>query len=308
MTGTSTCGVGTPGGAGASCSCVLDCQNGFACTSGKCTSSGQEGSACSATMPCANNTLTCSGGQCVLVNNTSGSCFNDANCSAGAICIGGKCQVPTGGSGSVCNSTHPCSSGFSCDNSTNKCVAATTGTCPVGQGYVVATGQCQAPVGNCASYGPGPGKCFVTTAIGATSDGSAVCDAGGHWTTCAQGYTCSNNDCIPPTGCTGAGCTGNQSATCQNIKAYSSTWTLLTSAQLSALKPDTEINFCLTASATNGTFDLAKFTINGTVGAETSTKGQGAAAGGFCQSYKIKATDTSMTVSAQVHHSTLGWF
>lgn len=94
-------------------------------------------------------------------------------------------------------------------------------------------------------------------------------------------------------------------AQCQNVKAYSSTWTLLTNAQLSALTPNTIVNFCVTGSATGGSFDKAKFTINGEVQAETTTVRPSGT--DFCQEYVIKNGINSYNVTAQIHHTTLGW-
>lgn len=94
-------------------------------------------------------------------------------------------------------------------------------------------------------------------------------------------------------------------AQCQNIKAYSPTWALLTTTQLSALTVGSQVNFCVTGSATSESFDRAKFTINGVVQAETTTIRPGST--DFCQSYVIPAGVTTFNVTAQIHHITLGW-
>lgn len=94
-------------------------------------------------------------------------------------------------------------------------------------------------------------------------------------------------------------------ARCQNIKAYSSTWVELTAAQLAALKPTDTVNFCVAGTATGGSFDKAKFTINGTAQAETSTVRPSST--DFCQSYVIPTGTTTFNLTAQVHHTTLGW-
>jgi hypothetical protein len=95
------------------------------------------------------------------------------------------------------------------------------------------------------------------------------------------------------------------SAVCQNIKAYNSSWAELTAAQLSALKTGNTVNFCVTGSASSGSFDKAKFTINGVVQAETTTKRPGGE--DFCQSYTIPANTTSFGITAQINHVKLGW-
>jgi hypothetical protein len=92
---------------------------------------------------------------------------------------------------------------------------------------------------------------------------------------------------------------------CASVKAYSSTWTLLTSTQLSALTAESVVNFCVSGSST-GTFDKAKFTIKGVELAETTTHRPDST--DFCQSYTLLSTDTTVNVSAQIHDSVLGWF
>ena len=94
-------------------------------------------------------------------------------------------------------------------------------------------------------------------------------------------------------------------ASCQNVKAYSPTWTLLTSTQLSSLATGSQVNFCVAGVATGGSFDKAKFTINSAVQAETTTVRPGST--DFCQLYTIPAGTTTFNVTAQIHHATLDW-
>lgn len=94
-------------------------------------------------------------------------------------------------------------------------------------------------------------------------------------------------------------------AQCQNVTAYSPTWTVLTASQLSALKSGSSVNFCVVGSASAGIFDKAKFTINNIAQAETTTKRPNTQ--DFCQSYTIPANTYSFNVTAQIHHATLGW-
>lgn len=95
------------------------------------------------------------------------------------------------------------------------------------------------------------------------------------------------------------------SASCQNVKAYSSTWTLLTNTQLSQLKVGDSVNFCVTGVATGGSFNKAKFTINNVAQAETTTVRPSST--DFCQPYVIPAATTNFSVKAQINHVTLGW-
>lgn len=100
---------------------------------------------------------------------------------------------------------------------------------------------------------------------------------------------------------------GGPTGSCLNVKAYSSTWTPLTSSDLPKLKPDAVVNFCVAGSATSGTFDKAQFKIGGDLKGETTTKGQGAAANDYCQNYTIQPSDTTVNVKAKIHHTNLGW-
>ncbi len=100
---------------------------------------------------------------------------------------------------------------------------------------------------------------------------------------------------------------------CLNVKAYRVTqatgaeiWTLLTAAQLSALKTGATINFCVAGSTTTGTFDRAQFKINAKLKPETKSKRPNS--NDYCQSYKILSTDKTVSVKAKIHHATLGWF
>jgi hypothetical protein len=79
-----------------------------------------------------------------------------------------------------------------------------TGGCQSGYQCNPGTGRCEkypSGVGNCANNN---GNCYVTSGIGLVENSNgtygAVCDTAGHWTTCAQGYVCSNNDCVPSSG------------------------------------------------------------------------------------------------------------
>lgn len=94
-------------------------------------------------------------------------------------------------------------------------------------------------------------------------------------------------------------------AMCVDVKAYTETWTLLTASQLSGLKANNKVNFCVRGSTTQGTFTKAKFTINGAAQAETVTKRP--SSDDFCQLYTIPAGTTSFSITAQIFHSTLGW-
>lgn len=99
--------------------------------------------------------------------------------------------------------------------------------------------------------------------------------------------------------------TTTSTASCGSVTAYDSSWGALTPAQLVALASGTSINICVGGTATSGSFDKAKFTVNGTAGAEVTAKGSGAAASLFCEPYTIVSGTNNIT--AQIHHTDLGW-
>lgn len=94
-------------------------------------------------------------------------------------------------------------------------------------------------------------------------------------------------------------------AACTSVKAYDATWNLLTSTQLSALTAGDVIGFTVSGTPADQ-IDKAKFTINGVVGSEITTKKPGT--NEYYTEYTIPAGVTSFTVTAQIHHLTLGWF
>lgn len=93
---------------------------------------------------------------------------------------------------------------------------------------------------------------------------------------------------------------------CSAVVAYSDAWIKLDSTSLANLSAGETINFCVAGTATSGSFDMARFTINGVLLANTVDKRPGTT--DYCQSYTIPTDTTRFTISAQIHHSELGWF
>lgn len=91
---------------------------------------------------------------------------------------------------------------------------------------------------------------------------------------------------------------------CIAVKAYNSSWTFLSDSDLSAITSGTTVNFCVSGSATSGTFDKAQFKINSTLEPETTTTRPGS--NDFCQSYQIQS-NSPVSVQAKIHHVTEGW-
>lgn len=92
---------------------------------------------------------------------------------------------------------------------------------------------------------------------------------------------------------------------CAAIHVYDAEWNVISTADLSKLVAGATINFCVSGAAPSGTFDMARFTINGVQQTDTTTRWPGST--DFCQSYTLPEGTSTFTVSAQIHHSTEGW-
>lgn len=97
------------------------------------------------------------------------------------------------------------------------------------------------------------------------------------------------------------------SCQCDQIKAYDTSWKLLTSANLAALKAGDKVRFTVSGTATSGTIDKSRFKINSGTYLESIIKKS--ATQEFYYEYTIPANTTSFSVSAEVHHKELNkWF
>ena len=228
---------------------------------------------------------------------------------------GGSVTPPTGGSlGSLCDG--PTDVGLAACGSGLVCTGNPGGsTCTLASNVIIPAGVTRCD-GDTQGVPESIGVCCSTggTSYNYETGGSFT---GDHWTTCASGYTCQQDyGCVessggggdntppedtPPPGGTPPAIT----AQCQNVKAYSPTWTLLTTTQLSQLETGDSVNFCVTGVATGGSFDRARFTINGVLQPETTAVRPTST--DFCQLYTIPATTTTFNITAQIHHVSLGW-
>lgn len=95
-------------------------------------------------------------------------------------------------------------------------------------------------------------------------------------------------------------------AACLDVKAYDSQWNQLASSDLSNLKTGDLVRLTVGGTTTSGSFDKARFTVNGVTEAEVTAKRPGTDE--FFDEYVIPEGTTSFNVSAQIHHSVLGWF
>ena len=96
------------------------------------------------------------------------------------------------------------------------------------------------------------------------------------------------------------------SAECSDVKAYNTGWVLLSQTQLNQLDPGTKVRFTVSGTASSGSFDKARLSVNATSLGETTLKKSGSDE--FYIEYTIPTNITSFVVSAQIHHSELGWF
>lgn len=99
--------------------------------------------------------------------------------------------------------------------------------------------------------------------------------------------------------------TPSSTVQCLNIKAYDTSWNSLSATNLQSLKAGNIVRFTVSGTATSGTFDKAKFTINSVSLGETTSKKPSSEE--FYTEYTIPSGTTSFTINAQIHHTTKGW-
>lgn len=94
-------------------------------------------------------------------------------------------------------------------------------------------------------------------------------------------------------------------AACNDVVAYDVNWSPLSSSQLAQLAAGDNVRIAVSGSTSSGGFDKARFTINGIQQPETTLQKPGSAE--FYQEYTIPVGVINFSVSAQIHHSSLGW-
>ena len=191
----------------------------------------------------------------------------------------------------------------------------------VDQGYLIQTGGGGAGTGGWLCIEGESGSNGIPYSGGQCVFNNSVQNVGCNLPNCFCGTIQIDNGCSNPgTYQMECGCGGDEppgdnptptpptdivTAACQNVKAYSTSWTLLTNTQLSALSAGSQVNFCVAGVATGGSFNKAKFAINSSPQAETTTKRPGSE--DFCQLYTIPVATATFNVTAQINHVTLGW-
>jgi len=264
------------------------------------------------------DTLWCCGSGQII--NSSNTCQNSSSCPVGRSCgsspVSGTTQCLSGGTTAFCcpagenydqfngcsqAQTEYCSTNGECafpkfcDSGTHKCIYASNTTC--GRDTDPGAPVCCSPevAQNCATASKVCEESSRLECIGSVGGSNVWCTIDANSSQCGGAGT-SPPSTNPPDG---------TSAQCLNVKAYDADFTLLTATQLSALKPDDVVNFCVAGSKTAGEFDRAEFKVGNAAKVATTTLRPGS--NDFCQSYTIQATDTTVSVKARIHHTPLGW-
>jgi hypothetical protein len=220
--------------------------------------------------------------------------------------------------GTKCIADEQCQAGEFCKE--GNCVASTTSPTKEPTKGPSPT-NCPFPQGEFGHVGDYSYQCWPVCPP--TSDGKAICTNG---CTCPQGSSCTGEElpgtagtsfaskyCVGP----GAGGTtptiaratpgpgGEVTAQCLNIRAFDTEWNELTTTQLAQLAAGDRVRFTVAGTASSGTFDRARFKVNGVERAEVTGKRPGTDE--FYDEYVIPSGITSFTINAQIHHTTLGW-
>jgi len=145
------------------------------------------------------------------------------------------------------------------------------------------------------------GTVLVPTSAGFTwrVDGLSDCENSGTYDATQQPTA------TPTQGQSPTPTTSSITATCGDVKTYDTNWKLLSADDLKNLSSGTIVRFAVSGTANSGTFDKARFTVNGVQRPEVTTKKPGSEE--FYDEYTIPSGTTTYTVSAQVHHTSLGW-
>lgn len=96
------------------------------------------------------------------------------------------------------------------------------------------------------------------------------------------------------------------SAECSNVIAYDENWVALTPSALSQLEEGDVVRFAVFGTASEGTFDMARFSVNGAAAVEVTDLKPSSQE--FYYEYTIPEDEDTFNVSAEIHHSELGWF
>ena len=94
-------------------------------------------------------------------------------------------------------------------------------------------------------------------------------------------------------------------ASCSDVKAYTESWVLIPQINLPSLNVGDKINLCVTGTSTGGSFDMARFKVNGVTLPDTTTIRPGS--NDYCYLYTIPTVTSTFNIIGQIHHTSLGW-
>lgn len=315
----SVCGSGNNGACQSGNQCVgsSNCTPTHQCTNNDCGVSNGCGQTCNGgcgTSSCGGNNQACCTGQQNACNTgfhcvqSSQTCVSDSSSSVcGALnqaCCTGQQNACVSGLSCFTNPANP--SNPTCVSQTNggggsnwsyagNCINVTSGTVQVQTFTGPSCPTTQNPQGTATqgtgTYCPTPaqGSCQQLDVVGS---GQGVCSC--NTTTSTPNPT--------PTATPGI------SAVCTNVAAYDTNWNPLTQTQLDALKPGNVVRFGVIGTTT-GSFDMAKFTVNGTDQPTTSLQHTLNTQNVFYFDYTIPQGVSSFAVVAQLHSVELNdWF
>jgi hypothetical protein len=109
---------------------------------------------------------------------------------------------------------------------------------------------------------------------------------------------------VPPTA-TPEPTPGTISALCSEVKAYDTDWNLLTASELANLKTGDKVLFAVSGTTSSGSFDKARFTINGILRSEVTAKKPGGQE--YYDEYTIPTGTVNFSVKGEIHHTQLEW-
>lgn len=95
------------------------------------------------------------------------------------------------------------------------------------------------------------------------------------------------------------------SSYCQTVKVYDSKWGILSTDQLSQLKTGDKVILAVKGQTSSGSFDKARFSINGQISAETAKRK--ADTGEFYMEYAIPEQVANFQIEGEIHHNSFGW-
>ena len=95
------------------------------------------------------------------------------------------------------------------------------------------------------------------------------------------------------------------SAQCSQVIAYDTNWNQLSQSELSSLQPGDSVRFAVSGTTNSGSFDKARFSINGQLQPETSTLKPGG--NEFYIEYTVPEGIVDFVIDGEIYHSDLGW-